>query len=64
MFLEETPEQQAPYGTSYTPTTPQLMTDEVRAGIGAAGEGGERCPGTRCARSGPHGWLGVGWPTE
>ena len=62
MFLEETPEQQAlrdELRTYYA----ALMTDEVRAGIGEAGEGGERWRDT-VRKIGADGWLGVGWPRE
>jgi hypothetical protein len=62
MFLEETPEQQA-LRHELRAYYKLLMTDEVRAGIGDAGEGGELWRQTVC-RIGTDGWLGVGWPKE
>jgi alkylation response protein AidB-like acyl-CoA dehydrogenase len=62
MFLEETPEQQA-LRQELRDYYAQVMTPEVRAGIGAAGEGGERWRDT-VRKIGADGWLGVGWPKE
>jgi 3-oxocholest-4-en-26-oyl-CoA dehydrogenase alpha subunit len=62
MFLEETPEQQA-LRDELRAYYAALMTDEVRAGIGEAGEGGERWRDT-VRKIGSDGWLGVGWPKE
>jgi 3-oxocholest-4-en-26-oyl-CoA dehydrogenase alpha subunit len=62
MFLEETPEQQA-LRQELRAYYAQLMTDEVRAGIGEAGEGGDRWRDT-VRKIGADGWLGVGWPRE
>lgn len=62
MFLDYTPEQQtlrkelrAYFGA--------LLTDEVRAQLGHAGEGTDAFR-TIVARIGADGWLGIGWPTE
>ncbi len=62
MFLEETPEQQA-LRQELRAYFAALMTDEVRAGIGEVGEGGERWRDT-VRKIGADGWLGVGWPKE
>ncbi|HTT87874.1 MAG TPA: acyl-CoA dehydrogenase family protein [Acidimicrobiales bacterium] len=62
MFLEETPEQQA-LRQELRAYYAQLMTDEVRAGIGEAGEGGDRWRET-VRKIGADGWLGVGWPRQ
>jgi 3-oxocholest-4-en-26-oyl-CoA dehydrogenase alpha subunit len=62
MFLEETPEQQA-LRQELRAYYAQLMTDEVRAGIGEAGEGGDRWRDT-VRKIGADGWLGVGWPRQ
>jgi alkylation response protein AidB-like acyl-CoA dehydrogenase len=62
MFLEESPEQQklrAELRSYYE----SLLTDEVRAGLAAGGEGGDEF--RRVVRQiGSDGWLGIGWPTE
>ena len=60
MFLEETPEQQA-LRRELRAYYARLMTDEVRAGLGEAGEGGERWREV-VRQIGTDGWLGVGWP--
>jgi alkylation response protein AidB-like acyl-CoA dehydrogenase len=62
MFLEESADQRqlrAELRQYYA----GLMTDEVRAGLSAGGEGGEEF--RRVVRQiGADGWLGIGWPTE
>ena len=62
MFLEESPEQQqlrAELRHYYA----ELLTDDVRARLGAGGEGGEAW-GEVVRQVGKDGWLGIGWPTE
>ena len=62
MFLEESPEQQqlrAELRRYYG----ELLTDEVRAGLAAGGEGGEAWAQV-VRQIGKDGWLGIGWPTE
>ena len=41
----------------------ELLTDEVRRGIGEVGEGGELWRQV-VGRIGKDGWLGIGWPKE
>jgi alkylation response protein AidB-like acyl-CoA dehydrogenase len=62
MFLEETPEQQA-LRHELRAYYDELLTDEVRAQVGDAGEGGELWRAV-VRRIGKDGWLGIGWPTE
>jgi 3-oxocholest-4-en-26-oyl-CoA dehydrogenase alpha subunit len=62
MFLEETPEQLA-LRRELRAYYAALLTDEVRAGIGEIGEGGEMWRHV-VRRIGKDGWLGIGWPTE
>jgi alkylation response protein AidB-like acyl-CoA dehydrogenase len=62
MHLEESPEQQqlrAELRSYYA----DLLTDEVRAGLAAGGEGGEVWRQV-VRRVGKDGWLGIGWPKE
>ncbi len=61
MFLEESPDQQqlrAELRRYYA----DLLTDEVRAGLAGAGEGGDAWREV-VRRIGKDGWLGIGWPT-
>jgi 3-oxocholest-4-en-26-oyl-CoA dehydrogenase alpha subunit len=62
VYLAETPEQQS-LRKELRAYFDRLMTDEVRAGLGGAGEGS---PLFRqlVRRIGADGWLGIGWPTE
>jgi alkylation response protein AidB-like acyl-CoA dehydrogenase len=62
MFLEETPEQLA-LRRQLRDYFAELLTDEVRAGIGEVGEGGELWRQV-VRRIGKDGWLGIGWPQE
>ncbi|MGA2519757.1 MAG: acyl-CoA dehydrogenase family protein [Acidimicrobiales bacterium] len=62
MFLKETPEQLA-LRQELRAYYAELLTDEVRAGIGDVGEGGEQWRQI-VQRIGKDGWLGIGWPTE
>jgi 3-oxocholest-4-en-26-oyl-CoA dehydrogenase alpha subunit len=60
MFFEETADQQAlrmELRAYYT----DLLTDDVRAGIGEVGEGGALWRQV-VRRIGKDGWLGIGWP--
>ena len=62
MFLEETPEQQA-LRHELRAYFAELLTDDVRRGVGDVGEGGEMW--RQVVRTiGKDGWLGIGWPTE
>src|SRR5579863_110505 len=65
MFLEETPEQQA-LRQELRAYYGELLTDEVRAQVGDAGDAGEGGQLWRAVvrRIGKDGWLGIGWPTE
>ena len=62
MFLDYTPEQAA-LRKELRAYFDQLLTPEVRAELGAAGEGS---PSFRkvVRQIGADGWLGIGWPTE
>ena len=62
MHLDYTPEQQA-LRQELRAYFAELLTDEVKAELGAPGEGG---PTYReiVARMGKDGWLGIGWPKE
>jgi hypothetical protein len=62
VHLDYTPEQQA-LRQELRAYFAELLTDEVRAELGAPGEGG---PAYRelVARIGKDGWLGIGWPKE
>ncbi len=62
MFLEESPEQLA-LRQELRVYYAELLTDEVRKGIGEVGEGGEMW-GQVVRRIGKDGWLGIGWPKE
>src|ERR1700689_909909 len=62
MFLEETPEQLA-LRQELREYYADLLTDEVRQGIGEVGEGGELWRQV-VGRIGKDGWLGIGWPKE
>ena len=62
MFLEETPEQLA-LRQDLRAYYAELLTDDVREGIGDVGEGGERWRDV-VRRIGKDGWLGIGWPKE
>ena len=62
MFLEETPEQLA-LRQELRAYYADLLTDEVRPGIGEVGEGGELWRQV-VGRIGKDGWLGIGWPKE
>ncbi len=62
MYLEETPEQQA-LRRELRAYFAELLTDEVREGIGDVGEGGELWREI-VRRIGKDGWLGIGWPVE
>ena len=62
MFLEETPEQLA-LRRELREYYGELLTDDVRAGVGEVGEGGELWRQI-VRRIGKDGWLGIGWPTE
>jgi len=62
MFLEESPEQSA-LRRELRAYYAELLTDEVRAGIGDVGEGGEMWRQV-VGRIGKDGWLGIGWPKE
>jgi alkylation response protein AidB-like acyl-CoA dehydrogenase len=62
MRLEYTPEQQA-LRKELRAYFDELLTDEVRAALGASGEGSPVFR-TVVAKMGADGWLGVGWPTE
>jgi alkylation response protein AidB-like acyl-CoA dehydrogenase len=62
MFFEESPEQlelRRELRAYYS----DLLTDDVRAGIGDVGEGGELWRQV-VRRIGKDGWLGIGWPKE
>src|ERR1700689_426596 len=62
MFLEETPEQLA-LRHELRAYYAELLTDEVRRGVGDVGESGEMW--RQVVRTiGKDGWLGIGWPTE
>ncbi len=62
MFLEESPEQKA-LRAELRQYYADLLTDEVRGGLAAGGEGGEAW--SQVVRQiGKDGWLGIGWPTE
>jgi 3-oxocholest-4-en-26-oyl-CoA dehydrogenase alpha subunit len=62
MYLTETPEQMA-LRKELREYFAEILTPEVRAELGAAGEGS---PLFRqiCRRMGDDGWLGLGWPVE
>jgi hypothetical protein len=62
MFLEETPEQLG-LRRELRDYFEELLTDEVRAGVGEVGEGGEMWRQI-VRRIGKDGWLGIGWPKE
>jgi 3-oxocholest-4-en-26-oyl-CoA dehydrogenase alpha subunit len=60
MRLEETPEQQA-LRKELREYFTDLLTDDVRAQLGGAGEGGPMYR-QMVRRMGADGWLGIGWP--
>jgi 3-oxocholest-4-en-26-oyl-CoA dehydrogenase alpha subunit len=62
MFLEESPEQLA-LRQELRAYYAELLTDEVRQGIGEVGEGGDLWRQV-VGRIGKDGWLGIGWPQE
>jgi 3-oxocholest-4-en-26-oyl-CoA dehydrogenase alpha subunit len=62
MFFEETAEQLA-LRRELRDYYSDLLTDEVRAGIGEVGEGGALWRQV-VRRIGKDGWLGIGWPRE
>jgi len=62
MFLEETPEQLA-LRRELRAYYAEILTDDVRAGIGDVGEGGALWRQV-VQRIGKDGWLGIGWPRE
>jgi 3-oxocholest-4-en-26-oyl-CoA dehydrogenase alpha subunit len=62
MFLEYTDEQRA-LRKELREYFAALLTPEVRAGLGQAGEGSPLFR-TIVRRMGADGWLGLGWPTE
>src|SRR5450759_5669581 len=62
MFLEYTDEQRA-LRKELREYFAGLLTPEVRAGLGQAGEGSPLFR-TIVRRMGADGWLGLGWPTE
>ncbi len=62
MHLAETPEQQA-LRKELREYFAALLTPEVRAELGAGGEGSELFR-TVVRRMGADGWLGLGWPVE
>jgi len=62
MFFEETAEQLA-LRRELRAYYADLLTDEVRAGVGDVGEGGELWRNV-VRRIGKDGWLGIGWPVE
>jgi 3-oxocholest-4-en-26-oyl-CoA dehydrogenase alpha subunit len=62
MFFEESPEQLA-LRHQLRSYYAQLLTEDVRSGIGEVGEGGALW--REVVRTiGKDGWLGIGWPTE
>ncbi len=66
MYLEYTPEQEA-LSKELREYFAEMMTDEVRAALGGAGEGATGGGGVYrkiIRRLGLDGWLGVGWPEE
>ena len=62
MHLDYTPEQQA-LRKELRAYFDELLTDDVRAQLGFAGEGSPLFR-TLVAKMGADGWLGVGWPKE
>jgi alkylation response protein AidB-like acyl-CoA dehydrogenase len=62
VFLEETSEQRA-LRAELRAYYGELLTDEVRAQVGDAGEGGPMWRQV-VRRIGKDGWLGIGWPTQ
>jgi alkylation response protein AidB-like acyl-CoA dehydrogenase len=62
VFLEETSEQRA-LRAELRAYYDELLTDEVRAQVGDAGEGGPMWRQV-VRRIGKDGWLGIGWPTQ
>jgi alkylation response protein AidB-like acyl-CoA dehydrogenase len=62
VFLTYTPEQEA-LRDELRAYFAELLTPEVRAGLGGPGEGGTVWRET-VRKMGQDGWLGIGWPTE
>ena len=62
MFLDYTPEQVA-LRNELRAYFEQLLTPDVRAELGAAGEGSPVFR-TVVRKIGADGWLGIGWPKE
>ncbi|MHB8669651.1 MAG: acyl-CoA dehydrogenase family protein [Acidimicrobiales bacterium] len=62
MHLEETPDQWA-LRVELRAYFAEMMTEEVAADLGPAGEGSERYR-VLVERMGRDGWLGIGWPKE
>ena len=62
MFLEESPKQEA-LRQELRAYYGELLTDEIKAKVGDAGEGGELWREV-VRRIGADGWLGIGWPKE
>ena len=62
MFFEESADQRA-LRDELRAYYADLLTDEVRAGIGEVGEGGALWRDV-VRRIGADGWLGIGWPVE
>ena len=62
MFLTYTPEQEA-LRDELRAYFAELLTPEVRAGLGGPGEGGDTWRKT-VRQMGEDGWLGLGWPKE
>ena len=62
MFLEESPEQQA-LRLELRAYYGELLSEDVKAKVGDAGEGGELWRDV-VRRIGADGWLGIGWPKE
>ena len=62
MYLDQTPEQKA-IRKELRAYFEEMMTPEVRAELGSAGEDSSLFR-TLVRRLGHDGWLGIGWPTE
>ena len=62
MYLTETPDQQA-LRKELREYFAAMLTPDVRAELGAAGEGSSLFRDI-CRKMGEDGWLGLGWPTE
>ena len=62
MYLDQTPEQKA-LRKELRAYFEEMMTPEVRAELGSAGEDSTLFR-TLVGKLGHDGWLGIGWPTE